>query len=106
MVIQGGEAVNEEKERSYKGFTKSALKQQRRERILAAGVQLYGTVGYKKTTIEDICKQATISTRYFYEHFESREALLAYIFDETIDAARKAVTASLTDTSLNTSNVY
>lgn len=93
--------MTEKKERSYRGKSKSELKQQRRDRIIAAGVELFGTVGYQKTTIEDLCREAQISTRYFYEHFESRETLLAYLFDETITSARLQVTNSLVDQSLD-----
>jgi AcrR family transcriptional regulator len=52
----------------------------RRERLLAAGLQLFGTVGYRGTTVQGLCQEAGVSSRSFYELFEGREALLEAVY--------------------------
>jgi AcrR family transcriptional regulator len=48
----------------------------RRDRILAAALQLFGTRSYDDVTVADVCAGARVAKRYFYEHFEDRCALL------------------------------
>jgi AcrR family transcriptional regulator len=52
----------------------------RRERLLAAGLQLLGTVGYRGTTVQGLCQEAGVSSRSFYELFEGRDALLEAVY--------------------------
>ena len=54
----------------------------RRARLLEAALDAFGTVGYAETAIGPLCAAAKVSTRNFYEHFESREALLLALHDE------------------------
>jgi AcrR family transcriptional regulator len=60
----------------------------RRERLLAAGLQLFGTVGYRGTTVQGLCQEAGVSSRSFYELFEGRDALLEAVY---IRATREIV---------------
>jgi AcrR family transcriptional regulator len=48
----------------------------RRGRLLAAGLELFGTQGYLRTTIDQVCAEAGLTKRYFYESFRSCEDLL------------------------------
>lgn len=54
----------------------------RRARLLDAALDAFGTAGYAETAIGPLCAAAKVSTRNFYEHFESREALLLALHDE------------------------
>jgi AcrR family transcriptional regulator len=67
----------------------------RRERMLSAGLELFGTQGYRATTIEALCAAAGVSTRNFYEEFGSREALVIALHDEINARALEAVVAAL-----------
>ncbi|MHA7984299.1 TetR/AcrR family transcriptional regulator [Rathayibacter sp. CAU 1779] len=49
---------------------------QTRERIIAVGVELFGSKGYDETTVADIAAAAEIGTRTFFAYFEGKEALL------------------------------
>lgn len=62
--------------RIYSGQTPEQRRAERRGRMMAAGLELFGTVGYRATSIEQICAAAGVSTRNFYEEFRGREALL------------------------------
>jgi AcrR family transcriptional regulator len=82
-------------QRSYAGRTAAERRADRRERLLAAGLELFGTDGYAATPIEKICATAGVSTRNFYEEFGSREALLMALHDRVTKRAIDAVAAAL-----------
>jgi AcrR family transcriptional regulator len=68
---------------------------QRRERLLGAGLALFGTRGYASTSIEAVCSKAGVTARHFYEQFASREDLLLEVYERVIDNTRKAVVTAL-----------
>ncbi|WP_283137280.1 TetR/AcrR family transcriptional regulator [Rhizohabitans arisaemae] len=61
----------------------------RRERLVEAAYTLFALEGFGSTTIERLCATARISTRAFYEHFDTREDLMETVY-------RRCVQASLT----------
>ncbi|MCK2242000.1 MULTISPECIES: TetR/AcrR family transcriptional regulator [unclassified Crossiella] len=77
--------------RDYAGRSAADRRAQRRDRMLAAGLELFGTEGYAAASIERLCAQAAVSTRNFYEEFGSREALLMALHDRVNTAAIEAV---------------
>jgi AcrR family transcriptional regulator len=83
-------------ERRYAGQSDVERLAALRERLLEAGLELYGTAGYAATTIEQVCKAARVTARHFYEEYEGREALLVAVYDRVIARARDAVLAAVT----------
>ncbi|MBP2473031.1 AcrR family transcriptional regulator [Crossiella equi] len=77
--------------RDYAGRSAADRRAERRERMLAAGLELFGTEGYANASIERLCAAAAVSTRNFYEEFGSREALLMALHDRVNTAAIDAV---------------
>lgn len=75
----------------YRGQSNAERREDRRERLLAAGLDRFGTAGYAVTSIEGVCSAAGVTARHFYEHFSSREALLRAVYDDIIDETRRAV---------------
>ncbi|HTC29133.1 MAG TPA: helix-turn-helix domain-containing protein, partial [Candidatus Acidoferrum sp.] len=67
--------------RRYGGLSVAQRRAERRARLLAAGLQLFGTAGFLKTSIPMICNASGVTARHFYEEFPSREALLRTILD-------------------------
>jgi AcrR family transcriptional regulator len=57
---------------------------QRRERLLEAGLELFGTQGYAATSIRAVSAAASLNSRYFYESFSSREDLLWHVYRRII----------------------
>jgi AcrR family transcriptional regulator len=47
---------------------------------MEAGLELFGTLGYARTSIRAVCAAASLNSRYFYESFRSREDLLYSIY--------------------------
>jgi AcrR family transcriptional regulator len=76
------------------GLTPEQRRQQRRQALVDAGLELFGTKGFNSTSVEEICRTAYVSTRNFYEEFENREALLWNLVYQTMaeayDALRQA----------------
>lgn len=56
--------------------------QKRRNALLRAGFELFGTRGYRATSVRMICGHAGLTERYFYESFPNREALLLEVYAE------------------------
>lgn len=83
--------------RIYGGRSAADRRAERRERLMAAGLDLFGTDGYAVSSIEKLCAAAAVSTRNFYEEFPSREALLMAIHDDVLERATGAVARSFTD---------
>ncbi|MEU8515344.1 TetR/AcrR family transcriptional regulator [Kitasatospora sp. NPDC048722] len=53
-----------------------------RARLLAAAGELFLTVGFARTSIEDVCAAAGYTRGAFYSNFGSKEDLLLALFDE------------------------
>ncbi|TDD74090.1 TetR/AcrR family transcriptional regulator [Actinomadura rubrisoli] len=80
--------------RSYGGRSAEERRAERRERLLAAGLELFGTRGYAATSIERLCATASVSTRNFYEEFSGREELLTALHQIINDRAGEALAAA------------
>ena len=78
--------------REYGGRSAEQRRCERRERLLAAGLELFGAEGYRATSIEKLCAAADVSTRNFYEEFRSRDRLLIALHEKI---TVRAVTALL-----------
>jgi AcrR family transcriptional regulator len=78
--------------RRYGGLSASERRAGRRARLLEAGLEFYGTVGFRHTTIPQLCSCAGVTARHFYEEFGTQEGLLRAVFDkisvEVLEAIR------------------
>src|ERR1700694_3670296 len=81
--------------RIYGGLSAPARRAERRRRLLDAGLELFGTIGFQKTTIPMLCTTSAVTARHFYQEFESREALLRTLYDGIAEAAFARVIAAL-----------
>lgn len=81
--------------RGYGGRSAEQLTEERRQRLMASALELFGTVGYLPTTVEKLCSHAKVSTRHFYEHFADREALLIAIFEDVLHDTRQKVLVAM-----------
>jgi AcrR family transcriptional regulator len=83
--------------RTYGGRSAADRRAERRERLLEAGLELFGTEGYATSSIEKLCTHAGVSTRNFYEEFHSREDLLITLHVRVIERSFRAVIAAFED---------
>jgi AcrR family transcriptional regulator len=72
--------------RRIRGLDAEQRRQQRRDALLDAALDLFASQGYPSTSIEQLCQHAYVGTKAFYETFSSREecytALLSRISDD------------------------
>jgi len=75
----------------------------RRSLLLEAGLEVFGTRGYASSSVLEICQQAGLTERYFYESFTDREALLSAVASAIVEDFLTAVAplAMLTETHLD-----
>ena len=86
--------------RLYRGISSSERGAQRRERLLEAGLELFGTNGFAGTSIRAVSAEASLNSRYFYESFTTREDLLYNVYRRIIyeiaDASAEATAEAVT----------
>lgn len=83
--------------RTYGGRTVEQRRSERRDRLIAAGLDLFGTEGYQAVSIEKLCNVAGVSTRNFYQEFRGREDLLTTVHGMITSEAATAVAHVLSD---------
>jgi len=65
----------------HHGLSREQIADSQRERLLAAIAQEVAARGYRTTTISEIVKVASVSTRDFYELFDGKEECFLAAFD-------------------------
>lgn len=83
--------------RVYGGLSDEQRRAERRERLVAAGLELFGTQGAAATSIEQLCQVGRVATRSFYEEFGSREELLRAVYRGIIEEAGAAAIRAVAD---------
>ena len=82
-------------QRAYGGLTAGERIAMRREKLLDAGLELFGTGGFAATGVKDVCREAGLTDRYFYESFANSEALFLAVFDRLADELFGAVAVAV-----------
>ena len=70
--------------RTYGGESPEVRDRRRYQAFLEAGLELFGTVGYRATTMRKLCKAAGLTDRYFYAAFNSMEDLLVAVYEKQV----------------------
>jgi AcrR family transcriptional regulator len=69
----------------HHGLTREQIVDSQRERLLGAIAEEVAANGYRATTITDVVKLASVSTRDFYELFKGKEECFLAAFDALRD---------------------
>lgn len=83
--------------RPYAGRSPEERREQRRQKLLDAGLQVFGTVGFDEATITLLCSTAKVGTKAFYEEFPSPEALLLAVATDIVAEAAVVLEQALLD---------
>ena len=67
--------------RTYGGVSAEDRVATRCRQLVDAGLELFGTRGYLDTGVKDICGEAGLTERYFYESFADKQMLFIDVFD-------------------------
>lgn len=81
--------------RSYRGVSGEVRKEERRLRLLEAGLTMFGQVGYHAATVKAICTQAGLTERYFYESFANSEDLLCAVYAQHMALQQARILAAV-----------
>jgi AcrR family transcriptional regulator len=68
--------------RPYRGVSAQDRIAGRRRQLLDAGLELFGTKGISLVGVGDVCVEAGLTKRYFYESFQSIDELAEAVFEE------------------------
>lgn len=88
--------MSEQAPRRYRGVSAEQRQQERRERLLDAGLHVFGESGYHGATVRGICQQAGLTERYFYESFANSEDLLCAVYEGVLASQRERMAAAIT----------
>ncbi|EHN08906.1 Transcriptional regulator TetR family [Patulibacter medicamentivorans] len=80
--------------RRYGGKTAAERDQERRERLLDAGLELFGDPA-ATASIEELCRRARVTTRHFYALFSSAEEVLLALDARIVAGAAEGVRRAL-----------
>jgi AcrR family transcriptional regulator len=87
--------------RAYAGESLAERVARRRQCFLDAGLQVFGTTGYRTATVRQLCREAELTDRYFYESFEHTEDLLVAVYEREFDHLMQTVWTALQGASPN-----
>lgn len=82
--------------RVYGGENLAERMARRRQTFMDAGLQIFGTTGFRSATVRMLCKEAELTDRYFYESFDTTEDLLVAVYQQQFDRLQQAVLAHMT----------
>jgi len=68
--------------RTYAGVDADTRRLERRARLVASAIELFGAQGFAKTTVQALCEHAGLSKGYFYESFPNLEAILIAAYED------------------------
>lgn len=94
-VPQRRPASPDEPGRAYAGESLAERRARRRLSFLDAGLQVFGSTGYRTATVRQLCRQAELTDRYFYESFESTEDLLVAVYERAFDQFNQVLLKTL-----------
>ncbi len=78
----------------HHGLSREQILDSQRERLLAAMVSVVADRGYRATTITEVVKLASVSTRDFYSHFDGKEDCFVAAFDAVRDHLQELLAAA------------
>ena len=63
------------------------MKLTKKEQLEITAKDLFWKHGFKKVSIDEICKKANVSRKTFYTFYENKNALVIYIYNKVVDEA-------------------
>ncbi len=80
--------------RVWLGATKQERQTIRRYAFLEAALDIIGETGTAGVSVRSLCRRAGLTDRYFYESFESRDALVVQLFEQVAHDVYERVAAA------------
>lgn len=87
--------------RAYRGASAEEREAERRQRLLDTALTLFAEQGYARTPIEQLCAEAKVTARHFYQLFGSREGLLQALYAQLMQDLGGALLSALSKPKAN-----
>jgi AcrR family transcriptional regulator len=71
-------------DQTYGGVPAGERRAQRRRKLFEAGLELIGARGVAKLTVDELCGQAGLTKRYFYEQFSSLDVFTDALYEDAM----------------------
>ncbi|MFD4442345.1 TetR/AcrR family transcriptional regulator [Nocardia sp. NPDC058519] len=88
-------AHNSSTGRRYSGLAAEERTRARRDALLEAALDRFGTAGFAATSVKQICGAASLTERYFYESFRDRQASLVQVYAMLVAEMRQATETAI-----------
>mgnify|MGYP000844071775 FL=1 len=83
--------------RVYGGLSAAQRDAQRRVMLIDAAVSIMGTHGAAACTVTAVCAKSGVTSRYFYQQFRDRDALLRAVFAKISATFQAVITSAIPD---------
>lgn len=80
--------------RGRHGLPREFVVHNQRERLIVGIAYALAERGYADTTIADVVREAAVSRRVFYEHFETKEQCFLAAYEAVIEGLRERIAAA------------
>lgn len=77
--------------RRWAGTTLAERQEGRRARLLEAGIRLIAAGGGQAVTVRAVCREAGLTSRYFYEHFQDRDDFTVAVYQSVSAECEAAI---------------
>src|SRR5690606_36403664 len=81
--------------RRYGGLSDQERRDERQRRLLEAGLETFGRLGYSATTTRRLCAEAGLTQRYFYQAIEGMEALFVAVAKQLSEELRQQIITAM-----------
>ena len=85
----------EEAPRTWAGRTMAERQEDRRAKLLQAGVALIAAGGGQAVTVRAACREAGLTSRYFYEQFTDRDDFAVAVYRSVAEECGAAIRAAV-----------
>lgn len=75
--------------RKYRGAAVEERKAERRQLLIDAATEVYGSHGYRHSGVKQVCDAAGLTQRYFYESFRHSDELLIACYEQAAQHVRE-----------------
>jgi AcrR family transcriptional regulator len=81
--------------RRYGGIDAAQRRQERQRKLIEAGLVIFGSRGFHLSTVRDVCAQAGLTERYFYESFKTLCDLFDAVYADLRQQLQQCTTAAI-----------
>lgn len=86
-------------ERIWAGQTMAERQADRRHKLLEAGIKLVAGGGGAAVTVRAVCREAGLTSRYFYEQFSDRDEFILAVFHAVSTECQEAIRSAVANAS-------